>query len=263
MKTPEIDALLGKLSQLRGTWDFRDKARIAAEIVEASGKCDWSSYGRTGKNREQVEELLAFGRTFFTEWEVALERRYAAGPGGAEAGAGGEGEKTREGFVDFYKLLVGAELKLCHPGPGTRVCHVGCGAMPASVMMWHKYSGCAVVGIDCDAQSVEQAKGAFAGRLAQDPGSFDPKKVGFLHADGGVMSYADFDVILLSSSVRGKDEVFKRIVETAPKTVTVIERVPSKFWTRMASWESHQSVSFELKESVRLGVLELRKLVRK
>lgn len=258
MKTPELDALLEKLSQLRGTRNFRDRARIAAEVVEASGNCDWSSYARTGMNGEHVEELLAYGRRFFTQWEQDLESRYSAG-----SGSGGDAEKVRERFVGFYRMLVAAELKLCRPGPETRVCHVGCGAMPASALMWHKYSGCSVVGIDCDAKAVEQAKGAFAAKLAEDPASFDPKKIGFLHADGGAMSYRDFDVVLLSSSVRGKDEVFKRIAETGPKTLTVIERVPAKFWTRMASWESHQSESFELVESIRHGVLEIRKLARK
>jgi hypothetical protein len=253
----ELESVLGKLAALRQNApanDFLSNLRATGEIVEACRSNTLASAWKSG--RPESEELVAFGRDFFARWEVALEDICSTPEGELSTAQ----RIARQKLMDSYCRVVDVELTLCRPGPSTRVCHIGCGPMPMTLFMWHYWTGCRIVGIDIVKEAVEKASLAFVQRLVAEPKCYDAARVSFREADGAAMSYEDFDVVALSSTVRGKGAILDRIAATAPKGVVVIERVPQGFWKQLASWEEHAHPAFTEAGHAEAGLLKLRRL---
>lgn len=255
-----LEAVLNRLRMLRdcGASCLPEKARLATEIIDACSGFDVDS-SASALQDDHVVELLGFGRKFFTQWEVYLENLYNPSNGGLDR-SNADTLDMRERYVEFYRSLVKAEMSLCRPAKDTRVCHVGCGALPVSLLMWHKYSGCTIMGVDFDVCALERARLAFADRAKADGVGYDSARVTFELAEGESLSYDSIDVVLLSTSVRGKAGVLERIVRTGAENIVVIERLPRLFWRHLTSWEEYRSESLAIRDVVKIGVVESRRL---
>lgn len=183
--------------------------------------------------------------------------------GPQEGGAAGRREQfaeVREAYLNYYGSLVRAEIEQSLANESTRVCHVGCGAMPFSTLVWHRQLGCRIVGIDREGAAVSAAQQVFQSRVSAEPAAYRAERVSFVHGSGESISYDAFDVVLLSSSVIPKSAVLKRIAATAPGHVRVVERAPVGFWRQLCAWDDCDCEPFEILSSRGVGVLELRTL---
>lgn len=131
---------------------------------------------------------------------------------------------NRNKFIDFYRQLYNAERALIR-SDAANVCHVGCGPMPTSVLMWAKYSACQITALDIIQDAVAQAQNVFdCWRIPKD---VEAHRVRFLCQPGEAFDYKDMDVIILSSSIMNKKNLYAAIKKTITKTVDVIEREPN------------------------------------
>ena len=171
-----------------------------------------------------------------------------------------EAEILRKEYITLYRRLVGSEINLCNVNATTRVCHIGCGPMPLTMMMWHKYTGCFITGIDIDANAVATARQVIEARSLQDAGAYSLDKIKLAVCDGKMFDYAGYDIVLLSSTVQPKAAVCDRIMATAAPDTMVIERVPFGVWRHFRFDLGDISGDYlDLKEKVRTAYLELRR----
>ncbi|ECI3619118.1 hypothetical protein DNV77_21375 [Salmonella enterica subsp. enterica] len=131
---------------------------------------------------------------------------------------------NRNKFIDFYRQLYNAERDLIRIN-AVNVCHVGCGPMPTSVLMWAKYSVCRITALDIIQDAVTQAHNVF--NCWRIPKGVEADRVRFLCQPGEIFDYKDMDVIILSSSIMNKKNLYAAIKKTITKTVDVIEREPN------------------------------------
>lgn len=235
-----------------------DKSRIASEITDF---CDHFDMGSNPAfieflSQDYVRGLLASARDFMTDWEVYLEQWYGTGHLGCQ---GDPVDDRRDYYVGRYRKLVPAEMALCSMNPQIRVCHVGCGAMPLSVLMWHRYSGAVVIGIDRDRQCIERAQQVIEDKLKSDrTGIYNRDKITATYADGSDFSYEPFDIVVLSSSIQSKASVLERIASTGRRNLRLLERVPRGLWRYLIYWEEHSNPFFITQKVVETGSLEIR-----
>jgi hypothetical protein len=202
--------------------------------------------------------LLACARDFLADWELAFEEQYAATI--AASSPPGAPDSVRQAYVDFYRSLTTVEVGAAKADSRTRVCHVGCGPMPLSVLMWHRYSGCRVLGIDRSRRAVETARRVLTHKVRTGPQGGLPPEIRVECLAGEMFDYARFDVVLLSSSVRPKREVLERIASTASAGVTVLERAPRGLWRALCQWEEAPCPSFDVHVVANVGTIEVRRL---
>ncbi|RZN19551.1 MULTISPECIES: hypothetical protein [unclassified Escherichia] len=131
---------------------------------------------------------------------------------------------NRNKFIDFYRKLYNAEKDLIRINAGN-VCHVGCGPMPTSVLMWAKYTAFQITALDIIPDVVTQAQNVFD--CWRIPKRVNAERVRFLCQPGDMFDYKDMDVIILSSSIMNKKNIYTAIKRTITKTVDVIEREPN------------------------------------
>ncbi|WP_210523987.1 hypothetical protein [Pantoea ananatis] len=135
-----------------------------------------------------------------------------------------EAQQSKQTFIELYRSLYFAERKLLSKDP-QHLCHVGCGPMPASVLMWMKYTTASITAIDFDAQAISSAKAVFEKwRHTKD---IPADRANFLILAGEKMDYRNMDVIVISASILNKENVYAAIQATANREVTVIERTPN------------------------------------
>jgi len=127
-------------------------------------------------------------------------------------------------FIEFYRKLFSAENSLLETKPKS-MCHVGCGPMPSSVLMWIRNSDVKIKAIDFDTTAVELAKCVFENwRRKSDIGE---ERVEFSCIAGEDFNYKGIDTIILSSSVSNKSKLYQRIANTIDSPVQIIEREPN------------------------------------
>ena len=256
-----LETILGDLDALRRDLESTRPAQ-ADRVTSILNACAQIESDPEGLSSPHAQGLLSFGKEFFTRWELNLEGFYSEESETSLKCAEGHEQEIRSRYVEFYRSLVNAELSLCPSKPNTRVCHVGCGPLPVSLFLWHKRSGCFITGIDCDSNASLAASAGFLRKVERDPASYDRDKVSFLCADGGDISYEAFDVVLLSSSVRGKACIFNRIVATSPSHVRIVERTPRLFWRHLADWEAADLRGLQVRGTVHVDLIESRILSR-
>jgi hypothetical protein len=256
-----LEKILVDLDKLRCGVES-DRSVQAESVIRILNACAQIEGDPEGLASPHAQDLLSFGKEFFTQWELRLEGLYGENSNTSSRHTESDEQVIRSRYVDFYRSLVGAELSLCPLNPSTRVCHIGCGPLPVSLFLWHKRSGCFITGVDCDANASLGARAAFVHKVEQDPTSYDSDKVCFLSADGGDISYGVFDVVLLSSSVRGKARIFDQILATSPANVRIIERTPRLFWKHLAYWETAEIRDLLVRGTVQVDLIESRILVR-
>lgn len=135
-----------------------------------------------------------------------------------------EAQQSKETFIELYRSLYFAEHRLLLKDP-EHLCHVGCGPMPASILMWMKYTEANITAVDFDGQAIACAKEVF--EQWRHTKNIPADRVNFLTLPGEEMDYRNMDVIVISASILNKENVYAAILETANREVTVIERTPN------------------------------------
>ncbi|MCC8376093.1 MULTISPECIES: hypothetical protein [Photorhabdus] len=132
-------------------------------------------------------------------------------------------ERNRSLYFDEKDLLKNV---LSHP---KYVCHVGCGPMPSSVLMWLKYTDAHITAIDHDKYSVESARAVF--ETWRRPKQISADRATFVATKGENFNYAGMDLIIISRAILNKEGVFSAILNSDKDTVSIIERTPRYFYS--------------------------------
>jgi len=135
-----------------------------------------------------------------------------------------EAQQSKATFIELYRSLYFAERRLLKKDP-QHLCHVGCGPMPASILMWMKYTAATVTAIDFDGQAIACAQSVF--EKWRHSKNIPVDRANFLKMAGEDMDYRDVDVIVISASIINKENVYAAILASANRDVTVIERTPN------------------------------------
>ncbi|KAF6674854.1 hypothetical protein WKG86_10195 [Pantoea agglomerans] len=135
-----------------------------------------------------------------------------------------EALQSKETFIELYRSLYFAERRLLTKDP-QHLCHVGCGPMPASILMWMKYTAANITAIDFDGQAIACAKVVF--EQWRHTKNIPADRANFLTLPGEEVDYRNMDVIVISASILNKENVYAAILATANREVTVIERTPN------------------------------------
>ncbi|MDC9620814.1 class I SAM-dependent methyltransferase [Xenorhabdus sp. XENO-7] len=131
--------------------------------------------------------------------------------------------ENRKFYTENYRSLYFDERKLLEQSP-KYICHIGCGPMPASILMWMKYTNAKVTAIDYDKDAIESAREVFENWRHHKGVAVE--RATFITEAGENFNYAGIDLILLSSSIVNKENVYAAILNSAIDTVNVIERIP-------------------------------------
>lgn len=210
---------------------------------------------------QKTVRSLKYGKSFFRYWELSLEKELGYGVGDSQAIGGLTAAKKvelRDEYVDLYRRLVNAENSLCKPDRGTKVCHVGCGPMPLTLLMWSKYTGCSITGLDISASAIAAAQDVLRERITLDSTSYDLSRIELKVVAGEEFDYSEFDVILISSTVSPKESVRAKIAATASSTVIIVERVPCGIWRYLVDFDDTPFACFEPQKIARTAYLEVR-----
>ncbi|MFP1732625.1 class I SAM-dependent methyltransferase [Lonsdalea quercina] len=181
----------------------------------------FNTFIETHKNLLAIldHKALDYEMKYEEKMSLIMSRRLAMPQSELEGGG-----NNRNKFIDFYRQLYNAERELIGINV-TNVCHVGCGPMPTSVLMWAKYSACQITALDIIQDAVTQAHNVFD--CWRIPKGVEGDRVRFLCQPGETFDYKDMDAIILSSSILNKKNLYAAIKKTITKTVDVIEREPN------------------------------------
>ncbi|WP_146747931.1 MULTISPECIES: hypothetical protein [unclassified Photorhabdus] len=160
--------------------------------------------------------------------------------------------ESKNTFVELYRSLYFAERKLLEHDP-RHICHVGCGPMPVSVLMWMKYTNAQITAIDFDGDAIDSARGVFEHWHHQKGIPADRAK--FVTTLGENFDYSGIDLIVISASVLNKENIYSAILNTATETVNVIERTPNFLYNvQFTSPEGFSSYQLDNKERENLNL---------
>ena len=101
-------------------------------------------------------------------------------------------------------------------GVNDRVCFVGNGTLPISVIKYAQLGMTSVTGVDTDSEAINIAR-----RIVNNNSI---KNVSFNHADGSDLDFTQYDVVVLAAMVDGKEEIVEKIRQQTD--VPILVRVP-------------------------------------
>ncbi len=112
-----------------------------------------------------------------------------------------------------YRALVKRELSLAATTPSDTIMHIGCGSLPFTAVLAARQSGARVIGVDCDAHAVENARNIvdFLGLSGSGPGAID-----IVCADAATDPLPQASVILVALQAGPKDAVYDNIRRSIP-----------------------------------------------
>src|SRR5471030_1911877 len=125
-----------------------------------------------------------------------------------------EGSQLSRFFYRIYQRMVSSELTGLDSHHG-KLCQVGVGAMPLSILLYVQKTKFVVTGIDIDPTAIVRARqGLDAVFSALD---IPRERLSLVEADGADFDYGDYDVVVLSMTVSGRSNVLQRILDTCRK----------------------------------------------
>ncbi len=142
-------------------------------------------------------------------------------------------------YTKFFEKMTMAEFEMVDIKRSYRVLHVGCGAVPNTILILAKNVGASFVGIDRDKKAVERARD-MVGRYGLG------KKI---HIDNGnAVSYpfSGFDVIIISLGVEPREKVFKRIRDESGDNTKIIARKPWDSMDKIYGKEEFVPIGFKV-----------------
>ena len=125
-------------------------------------------------------------------------------------------------YIDFYSEMARKEIDLAGITKDDKILHLGCGSIPASSILFNKYTDAKVICIDINERSVSEAKICIS--LLNIT-----KKLEVIHANALNYSMDSFDVIVISQGINPNKEVLKHISENINANARVIYRTSSTF----------------------------------
>ncbi|AZE84789.1 hypothetical protein C4J98_3383 [Pseudomonas orientalis] len=120
-------------------------------------------------------------------------------------------DKVSRFFYRIYQRMVSSELASLAQHNG-RLCQVGVGAMPLSMLLYLEKTGFCVTGIDIDATCIDKATHGL--QASMEALQIPVQRLNLLVADGADFDYSPFDVVVVSMTVSGRDQVLQRILDT-------------------------------------------------
>lgn len=120
----------------------------------------------------------------------------------------------RNYYSSIYEVMSKNEIALAGINKSSKVCMVGVGSMPLSMLFMHRFSGASVVGIDKSKKTILSTQKCIEFISQHSPDRYRPDAFSVVPVDGEEFNYANFDVIVLSIHIENKDAVIRRILDT-------------------------------------------------
>jgi len=122
-----------------------------------------------------------------------------------------EGSPLSRFFYRIYQRMVSGELKSLDGSQG-RMCQVGVGAMPLSILLYLQKTSFVVTGIDSDHSAIVKAQQGLHGALSAL--DIPAERLNLVEADGVEFDYGSYDVVVVSMTVSPRSRVVQRILDT-------------------------------------------------
>ncbi len=122
----------------------------------------------------------------------------------------------KHAYIKFFERATLEEFEMVGINRNDKVIHIGCGALPNTLISLAKNIPANYVGIDRDRESVRIAK-----KIVE---RYKIKNVKIEEGDALNYPIQDFDLIIVSFGVEPKEKVFERIRKEAKKNAKIIYR---------------------------------------
>jgi precorrin-6B methylase 2 len=119
-------------------------------------------------------------------------------------------------YMKFHEPSVKKEINMAEILPSDKILHIGCGAIPYSLIIFSKETHTQITGIDNQTRSIKHAKKFIA----------DFKNIHVEKAPGETYDVSPFDVILISYGVGDIEAVLKNTLQHLKNNGKVILRKP-------------------------------------
>ena len=121
-------------------------------------------------------------------------------------------------YITYHKTLINNEIKLASISSGDVILHMGCGAIPATSILFVQGTGACVAGIDNDGKAVIKSSSFIAKNKLSD-------KIKIKYSDALNYPLNDIDVIVVSRGVQKTESLLTHISEQAKQNARVILRI--------------------------------------
>ncbi len=125
-------------------------------------------------------------------------------------------------YTKFFEKMTLDEFQMVKIGEKEKILHIGCGAVPNTLLILATYFNASFVGIDKDKKAVKKAR-----EMVKKYGLEKKIKI----EKGEAISYpiSTFDVIIISLGVEPREKVFERIRKEMKNGTRIIARKPWDF----------------------------------
>ncbi|MEA2054149.1 MAG: class I SAM-dependent methyltransferase [Candidatus Thermoplasmatota archaeon] len=142
-------------------------------------------------------------------------------------------------YTKFFEKMTLDEFGMAGIEKNCKVLHIGCGAVPNTLLVLAMNTDASFVGIDRDKKAVERAKD-MVDRYGLG------NKIHIM--EGDAMSYPTdvFDVIVISLGVEPREKVFEKIRKEAKNNTKIVARKPWDFMDKIYGREEFVSRGFKI-----------------
>lgn len=130
----------------------------------------------------------------------------------------------RHAYINFFEKITLEEFEMANIKSNDRILHIGCGALPNTLISLARNIKANYVGIDRNKQAVEIAK-----KVVKQ------YNLNIKIEEGDALSYPinNFDLIIISFGVEPKEKVFERIRKEMKENARIIYRKQWDFMDRI------------------------------
>lgn len=122
-------------------------------------------------------------------------------------------------YTKFFEKMTLDEFEMVGIEKNHKVLHVGCGAVPNTLLILAKNMDASFVGIDRDEKAVEMAR-----KMVKSYGL--ERKIKIEIGDALSYGFSEFDVIIISLGVEPRDKIFERIINETEDNAKIVARKP-------------------------------------
>ena len=174
---------------------------------------------------EEVKEYMNNYQNFCIDYELHLEQLMGNSIVTNECQ-----DKTlrclRAYYSNFYKILTKNEIYLSSINKNAKVCMVGIGSMPLSMMFINRFSQAHIDGIDKSSQTLYYTQQFIDYLTKKMPVRYSKNDLTIYFADGEKFNYNDYDAVIISIYIANKDRVITQILKSNAKRnkLVIIDR---------------------------------------
>jgi len=129
-------------------------------------------------------------------------------------------------YTKFFEKMTLDEFEMVEIKKEHKILHVGCGAVPNTLLILAGNMEAHFVGIDRDKKAVEKAR-EMVKKYGLD------EKIKIEKGDAMLYPLSDFDVIIISLGVEPREKVFERIKNETRNDAKVVARKPWDFMDKI------------------------------